>query len=157
MDDLPPYYRLADLYVSASLHEGFGVPLIEAMASGVPVVTTDAGAQPWVVDAAGLLAAAGDASDLADKAVALLTDDTRYGELVQAGLARAQDFSLEAYFAGWGKIVAEVQEFLVDRPTRPLRLPGPPRAKPLPQPKARNCLTCRWTTNSSCYTRPRVQ
>lgn len=48
VDDLPRYLRLADLYVTASLHEGFGVPLIEAMACGIPVVAGRSGAMPWV-------------------------------------------------------------------------------------------------------------
>ena len=60
-----PYYRLADVYATASLHEGFGVPLIEAMASGVPVVASNATAHPWVLGDAGLLAQPDDAADLA--------------------------------------------------------------------------------------------
>ena len=127
--DLPPYYRLASVYVSASLHEGFGVPLIEAMASGVPVIAARAGAQPWVMGDAGLLAAAGDADDLAAQINAVLGDDARRGELVQRGLARAFDFSLEAYHNNWTRIITEVQAWLVERPARPLRLSGPPQVK----------------------------
>jgi glycosyltransferase involved in cell wall biosynthesis len=129
VDDLPPYYRLATLYVSASLHEGFGVPLIEAMASGVPVVATDAGAQRWVVGDAGLLAAAGDAESLAAQIAAVLRDDVLHGELVQRGLQRVVDFSLEAYNNHWARILNEVQEWLVARPARPMRLSGPPQVK----------------------------
>ena len=66
-DALPSYFNLADVYVSASLHEGFGIPLIEAMASGVPVVASDATAHPWVVGDAGLLVRAGDADACRDE------------------------------------------------------------------------------------------
>jgi hypothetical protein len=125
VEELPAYYRLASLYVSASLHEGFGVPLIEAMASGVPIVTTRVGAQPWVMGDAGVLVAPSDVEELAAQITALLSDDARYGELVQRGLQRAIDFSLEAYNNGWTRIVTEVQEWLVARPSRPLRLSGP--------------------------------
>ena len=130
VEDLPPYYRLATLSVSASLHEGFGVPLIEAMASGVPVVATHAGAQPWVVGDAGLLAIPGDADDLAAQITRVLDDDALHGELVQRGLQRAFDFSLEAYYNGWTRIINEVQEWLVARPARPMRLAGPPQVNP---------------------------
>jgi hypothetical protein len=134
VEELPPYYRLASLYVSASLHEGFGVPLIEAMASGVPIVTTAVGSQPWVVGDAGVLVSPHDVDALADQIVTVLSDDRQRGELVQRGLARALDFSLEAYYNGWSRIVNEVQEWLVVRPARPLRLGGPP------QPKAGNAV-----------------
>jgi glycosyltransferase involved in cell wall biosynthesis len=128
--DLPPYYRLADLYVSASLHEGFGVPLIEAMASGLPVVASNAAAHPWVVGDAALLAAADDAEDLAAQIVRVLSDDALYGDLVQRGLQRAFDFSLEAHYNQWTRVINEVQEWLVARPPRPFRLSGPPQVKP---------------------------
>jgi glycosyltransferase involved in cell wall biosynthesis len=127
VDDLPPHYRLADLYVSASLHEGFGVPLIEAMASGLPVVTTRVGSQPWVLEDAGILVAPGDVDELATQIISVLRDDKLYGDLVQRGLRRALDFSLEAYNNGWTKIITELQEWLVARPSRPLHLPGPPK------------------------------
>jgi glycosyltransferase involved in cell wall biosynthesis len=129
VDDLPAYYRLATVYTSASLHEGFGVPLIEAMASGVPVVASDAGAHPWVAGDAALLAAAGDVDELASQIKRVLSNDALHGVLVQRGLQRAFDFSLEAYNNNWTRIVSEVQEWLVERPARPLRLPGPPQVK----------------------------
>jgi glycosyltransferase involved in cell wall biosynthesis len=102
---LPTYLRLADVYVTASLHEGFGVPLIEAMACGVPVVASRCTAMPWVVGDAGLLAEPGDAEDLAEKTVAVLTDSGLHSALVERGLERAQVFSLERYEARLGEIV----------------------------------------------------
>ncbi len=112
VDDQCPYYHLADVYASASLHEGFGVPLIEAMACGVPVVSSNAASQPWVVGEAGLLAEAGDAADLARQLLRVLKDDELHGELVRKGLARAKEFSLEQYEAGWAKAVAEATTWL---------------------------------------------
>jgi glycosyltransferase involved in cell wall biosynthesis len=123
VDDLPPHYRLAQVYASASLHEGFGVPLIEAMASGVPLVASRATAHPWVVGEAGLLAEPGQAEDLAAKITAVLEDDRLHGELVQQGLARARDFSLEQYYAGWAKVVDEATAWLAAHPYRPATLP----------------------------------
>jgi len=114
--DLPAYYRLADVYATASLHEGFGVPLIEAMASGIPVVASRATAHPWVVGEAGLLAEPGDAADMAEGIARVLTDDGLCGELVRRGLARAREFSLESYEAAWAKIIAEATAWLPDQP-----------------------------------------
>jgi glycosyltransferase involved in cell wall biosynthesis len=116
VDDLSSYYRLADVYATASLHEGFGVPLIEAMASGLPVVASRATAHPWVVGEAGLLVEPGDVTDLADKIARVLTDDRLCGELVQSGLARAREFSLEYYETQWARIVAEATAWLPDQP-----------------------------------------
>jgi glycosyltransferase involved in cell wall biosynthesis len=114
--DTPSYCRLADVYASASLHEGFGIPLIEAMASGVPVVASKATAHPWVLNEAGLLAEPEQAADLARQIVRVLTDDALHGELVQRGLARAREFSLEHYENGWAKIVAEATAWLPEQP-----------------------------------------
>ncbi len=114
--NLPPYYRLADVYASASLHEGFDVPLIEAMASGVPVVATRATSHPWVVGDTGLLVEPGSATDLADKLVQVLSDDALCGELVQRGLARSREFSLEQYEVNWAHVVNEASAWLPNRP-----------------------------------------
>jgi glycosyltransferase involved in cell wall biosynthesis len=116
VDPLFPYYRLADVYVTASLHEGFGVPLIEAMASGVPVVASRITAHPWVVGEAGLLAEPDDATDLANKILQVLSDDGLRGDLVRRGLARAREFSLESYETGWARIVADATAWLPDQP-----------------------------------------
>lgn len=116
VDDLAPYYRLASVYASASLHEGFGVPLIEAMASGVPVVVSNATAHPWVVGHAGLLVEPENVEDLAQKIGRVLTDDALCGDLVARGLLRAREFSLERYENGWGQIVTEATAWLPDQP-----------------------------------------
>jgi glycosyltransferase involved in cell wall biosynthesis/SAM-dependent methyltransferase len=97
VDRLPDYYRLAEVYLSASLHEGFGLPLLEAMSSGVPIVAARAGAIPQVVGQAGLLCMPGDAADLAAKALSVLQDTTLHSDLVRKGLERAQEFTLERY------------------------------------------------------------
>ncbi len=121
--DLPAYYRLADVYASASLHEGFGVPILEAMASGVPVVASNATAHPMVVGDAGLLVEPGDAAALAEGIARVLEDDGFCGELVSRGLERVRDFSEEQYAARWGEVVAEAVAWLPMRPfPRPMSL-----------------------------------
>ncbi len=112
VDETAPYYRSADVYVSASLHEGFGVPLIEAMASGVPVVVSRATGHPWVVGDAGLLCNPGQPEDMAAQVDRVLSDDSLRGELVQRGLERVGEFSLERYEDGWSRIVAEATAWL---------------------------------------------
>jgi glycosyltransferase involved in cell wall biosynthesis len=105
VDDLAAHMRLADVYVTASLHEGFGVPLIEAMASGVPVVASRAGAMPWVLGEAGLTCEPGSADDLAEKALAVLQDGKVRQSLVERGLERVSAFSIAYYEAGLAKIL----------------------------------------------------
>ncbi len=105
VDELPPYFRLADAFVTASLHEGFGQPLIEAMACGVPVIASRAGAMPWVLDTAGLLCEPGSADDLAEKVLTVLKDANLRQMLVERGLERVQAFSLERYEANLAEIV----------------------------------------------------
>jgi glycosyltransferase involved in cell wall biosynthesis len=80
------WYWRADAYVSLSVHEGFCVPLIEALAHGVPVVANDAGAMPETLGGAGLVV---DGSDLALVAEAL--HELTTSRATRSGLADAAD------------------------------------------------------------------
>lgn len=121
VDDLSTYFKAANVYATASLHEGFGVPLIEAMAAGLPIVASQTTAHPWVLGDAGLLVEPENVADLADKVVQILSDDALYGELVQRGLARANQFSLEQYELNWSRVVNEVTALLPNQPYPRLR------------------------------------
>ncbi len=114
VDDVAPYYRLAHVYLQASQHEGFGVPLVEAMAAGTPVVAAAAGAMVWVLGGgdeeigeigeigggmAGLVFEAGDVDGLVRQVRRLLDDPALHARLAEAGRARAQAFSLERFYA----------------------------------------------------------
>jgi glycosyltransferase involved in cell wall biosynthesis len=70
--ELPDHYRLADVFVTASVHEGFCIPVVEAMATGVPVVGADATALPETIGDAGLTFAPGDAAGLAEHVLRIL-------------------------------------------------------------------------------------
>ncbi|MBN1180155.1 MAG: glycosyltransferase family 4 protein [Anaerolineae bacterium] len=86
-------YNGAVLFVYPSLYEGFGLPPLEAMACGVPVLASDAASLPEVVGEAGLLLPPEDTTAWTDAIVALLRDPARRDALRQAGLARAARFS----------------------------------------------------------------
>jgi glycosyltransferase involved in cell wall biosynthesis len=92
-EDLAAYYGRADVYVSLSEHEGFCVPLVEAMASDVPVLAYAAGAVPETLGGAGVLFAPKDL-ELAAEMMATLVYDRPVRERVIAGQRkRLADFS----------------------------------------------------------------
>jgi glycosyltransferase involved in cell wall biosynthesis len=89
--ELPSLYALADLFVFPSLLEGFGLPPVEAMACGCPVVATTVGSLPEVVGDAGLLVPPQDPQALAGAIRSLLDDDDLCRELGEQGRRRAVD------------------------------------------------------------------
>ena len=90
---LPGLYAGAEAFALPSLYEGFGLPVLEAMASGTPVLTTTAGALPEVAGGAARLVA--DPAAFASELPALLGDAAERERLRAAGLERARAFSWE--------------------------------------------------------------
>jgi len=92
-DDLPALYTLAEMFVFPSLYEGFGLPVIEAMACGAPVITGDVGALNEVGGAAVERIPELSADSLGGVMVRLARDAERREELRRLGLERSQLFS----------------------------------------------------------------
>ena len=86
-------YRQARLFVFPSLYEGFGLPPLEAMACGVPVITSNAASLPEVVGDAAIQVDPLNVCELADAMRTVLTDSELWNALKQKGLQRAQRFS----------------------------------------------------------------
>lgn len=91
--DLPLWYAAATVFTLPSLYEGFGMPLLEAMACGTPVVTTTSSSLPEVVGEAGLTVPPRDAEALGQALLRLLDDAELRAELRERGLRRARRFS----------------------------------------------------------------
>ncbi len=91
--DLPALYRQASMLVYPSLYEGFGLPPVEAMASGTPVITSNTTSLPEVVGDAALLVDPTDTTAIAYAMEQLLDDDALRNHLRQAGLERAAKFT----------------------------------------------------------------
>lgn len=91
--ELPRWYQAADLFVYPSLYEGFGMPPLDAMASGIPVVTSNAASLPEVVGDAALQVSPTDDAALTDALVRALTDDALRAQMIARGLAQAARFS----------------------------------------------------------------
>jgi glycosyltransferase involved in cell wall biosynthesis len=94
-ETLAVMYRLAGLFVFPSLYEGFGLPPLEAMASGTPVVTSNVSSLPEVAGDAAILVDPHDPHAIADGVYRLLTDEHLRRDLRLKGLARARQFSWE--------------------------------------------------------------
>ena len=95
-DTLAVMYRLAGLFVFPSLYEGFGLPPLEAMASGTPVVTSNVSSLPEVAGDAAVLVDPYSADAIADGMYRVLTDHALRSDLRRRGPLRASQFSWES-------------------------------------------------------------
>jgi glycosyltransferase involved in cell wall biosynthesis len=86
-------YAGARILVLPSLHEGFGLPVLEAMALGVPVITSDRGALPEVAGDAGVTVKADDAAGLAAAIAGLLADPAKAAQMSRRGVELAATFN----------------------------------------------------------------
>jgi glycosyltransferase involved in cell wall biosynthesis len=96
-------YRLAGVFVFPSLYEGFGLPPLEAMASGTPVITSNVSSLPEVVGDAALLIDPYEPDAIAHAMRRVLTEPALRDDLRARGFARAREFS-------WDRSVARVRE-----------------------------------------------
>jgi glycosyltransferase involved in cell wall biosynthesis len=94
-ETLAVMYRLAGVFVFPSLYEGFGLPPLEAMASGTPVVTSNVSSLPEVAADAAVLVDPYDPVAIADGIESVLADENLRADLRRRGLARARQFSWE--------------------------------------------------------------
>lgn len=109
-EDIPRLMNAAEIFVFPSLSEGFGMPNLEAMACGCPVITSDAFAIPEVVaDAAIILRNKRDPQELANEMTRILCDRALSEDLRRRGLQRAQNFrwdqSASALLKGYCKLL----------------------------------------------------
>jgi glycosyltransferase involved in cell wall biosynthesis len=103
-------YRLAAVFVFPSLYEGFGLPPLEAMASGTPVITSNVSSLPEVVGDAALLVNPLEPEAIADSMRRVLTDAALRDDLRIRGLARASQFSWDRSIRRVREIYSEVLE-----------------------------------------------
>lgn len=92
-DRLRLWYSAADVFVYPSQYEGFGMPALEALACGTPVLTSNVSALPEAVGDAALLVSPQDMNAMADALVRLLSDQGLRAELRERGLTHARAFS----------------------------------------------------------------
>ncbi len=92
-EDLPALYNAAEVFALPSLYEGFGLPVLEALACGTPVVTSNVSSLPEVAGDAALLVSPHDVEDLAQALHRLVTDQELRTTLRRRGLAQAQRFT----------------------------------------------------------------
>jgi len=107
-ETLAVMYRLAGVFVFPSLYEGFGLPPLEAMASGTPVVTSNVSSLPEVAGDAAVLVDPYDPHAIADGIYRVLTDEQLRKDLRHRGVARAGMFSWEQSVRRVRKIYDEV-------------------------------------------------
>ncbi|GCD76559.1 glycosyl transferase family 1 [Thermaurantimonas aggregans] len=93
--DLPAILSQAEVFLYPSLRESFGIPIIEAMACGTPVVTSSVTSMPEVAGDAALLADPTKPDDIASAALRLLSDVALRNQLIEKGLERAKLFNWE--------------------------------------------------------------
>ena len=127
-ETLAVMYRLAGVFVFPSLYEGFGLPPLEAMASGTPVVTSNVSSLPEVAGDAAELVDPYDPEAIADGIFRVLTDADLRRSLKARGLARARQFSWETSVRRVRQIYGEVADvpFPASAPVEASRQAGVP-------------------------------
>jgi glycosyltransferase involved in cell wall biosynthesis len=93
-EELPDYYAACDAWVTASRHEGFCVPIVEAMAAGKPVIVPDVAAMPETAGDGGLVYPHEDVNCLIEDVRMLMKDKTAYERLANHASGRARSFEM---------------------------------------------------------------
>lgn len=107
-EDLPALYAGADLFLFPSFYEGFGIPMVEAFASGTPVLSSAGGSLPEVSGGAAEILESFEAEDWASAIVSLLGDSSKIAKMRERGLARSKDFSWAETARRTAAVYAEV-------------------------------------------------
>jgi glycosyltransferase involved in cell wall biosynthesis len=107
-EELPALYRGAACLAFVSLYEGFGLPIVEAMGCGTPVVTSTASSMPEVAGGAARLVAPTDEAEIASALREVCLDQGLRASLAAAGLARVADFSWDAAAQGYWKTIGSM-------------------------------------------------
>jgi glycosyltransferase involved in cell wall biosynthesis len=110
LETLSVLYRLASVFVFPSLYEGFGLPPLEAMYYGTPVVTSNVSSLPEVVGDAAMLVDPYSSESIADGMRRVLTDEHLRASLRERGMARAREFSWERSVRRIREVYGEVME-----------------------------------------------
>jgi glycosyltransferase involved in cell wall biosynthesis len=109
-EELISLYQKASLFLFPSFYEGFGLPVLEAMACGCPVVTSNTSSLPEVAGDAAILVDPKDQERIADAALKVLTDQGLREKLIAAGFERAKMFTWDKTAAGLKGIFKELSE-----------------------------------------------
>jgi len=94
-EDLPALYSISDCLVISSLYEGFGLPILEAMACGTPVITSNLSSLPEVAGKAGILVDPRDTNAVVDAIQEIITNGNKRQQLIKAGYQQATKFTWE--------------------------------------------------------------
>ncbi len=108
LEDMPAFHSLATALVFTSLNEGFGLPIVEAMACGDPVITSNVSSMPEVAGRAALLVNPLDPKEIMDAMKKMIEDENLRKELAIKGLQRAKFFTWEKYSEGNLKLYKKV-------------------------------------------------
>jgi len=119
-DDLPALYSAATLLAMPSRYEGFGLPVLEAMACGVPVVSSSTSSLPEVAGDAALLVPPDDVSGWADAITRVWNDASLRGQLRERGRAQAARFTWENAAQQTSEVYRQITAQTPGKPARPL-------------------------------------
>jgi glycosyltransferase involved in cell wall biosynthesis len=111
-EELPRWYQGADLFVYPSLMEGFGLPVLEAMACGTPVITSTASSLPEVAGDAAWLVNPADIGELASSMTAILGDPALAARMRDAGIRQAARFSWAQTASATVEVYREVLDMI---------------------------------------------
>jgi FkbM family methyltransferase len=117
-EDLPAFYNASSLVLYPSLYEGFGLPVLEAMACGTPVITSNNSSLPEVAGSAALLVDPRNPREIADAVLRLESDAALHERLSAGGVLRAREFT-------WEKTAEKTLEAFHEIETKKRRLQYP--------------------------------
>jgi len=106
-EDLPVIYQAASIFVLPSIHEGFGLPVIEAMACATPVITSNLSCLPEIAGDAAILVNPYQPNEIAEAMAKVLTNENLRKEMIKKGQKNALRFS-------WDKAAEEILKLFED-------------------------------------------